>query len=87
MPNRYRGKWKANSIEGAFIGYTANGYKIFIPELNKIIESRNVAFNHGEIHKLILMIEVKQEMIKIPDEPDDQENLKLSTCRYWMGSG
>ena len=44
IPKQFRGKFDAKSWKGIFVGYSANGYRIWNPQKNCIGCSRDVIF-------------------------------------------
>ncbi|XP_003376315.1 retrovirus-related Pol polyprotein from transposon TNT 1-94 [Trichinella spiralis] len=81
-----RRKWEKKSVAGRFMGYCdeKDGYRIWLPDINQIITSRDVLFKPEEIC-LSSQMSVKADSSEKNEEEDDPdaEELRLELNSQW----
>ncbi|KRZ83588.1 Retrovirus-related Pol polyprotein from transposon TNT 1-94 [Trichinella sp. T8] len=86
VPKQRRRKWEKKSVAGRFMGYCdeKDGYRIWLPDINQIVTSRDVLFKPEEI-RLPSQMSVKADSSEKNEEEDDPdaEELRLELSSQW----
>ncbi|KRZ81564.1 Retrovirus-related Pol polyprotein from transposon TNT 1-94, partial [Trichinella sp. T8] len=79
-------KWEKKSVAGRFMGYCdeKDGYRIWLPDINQIVTSRNILFKPEKIRLPSQMTAKAVSSEKNEDEDDsDAEELRLELNSQW----
>ncbi|KRZ26987.1 Retrovirus-related Pol polyprotein from transposon TNT 1-94 [Trichinella pseudospiralis] len=86
VPKQRRRKWEKKSVAGRFMGYCdeKDGYRIWLPDINQIVTSRDVLFKPEEI-RLSSQMSVKADSSEKNEEEDDPdaEELRMELNSQW----
>ncbi|KRX34433.1 Retrovirus-related Pol polyprotein from transposon TNT 1-94 [Trichinella murrelli] len=89
VPKQRRRKWEKKSVAGRFMGYCdeKDGYRIWMPDINQIVTSRDVLFKPEEI-RLPSQMSVKADSSEKNEEEDDPdaEELRLKLNSQWTSN-
>ena len=80
VPKQKRKKWNPKSVKGILVGYCddKDGYRVYVPELNKVVSSRDVILASEKIIKSIELVELSLGEIEKPNESETLNRGKKS---------
>lgn len=85
IPKQFRGKFDAKSWKGIFVGYSANGYRIWNPQKNCISCSRDVIFvenssgRYPDESEVVIPKEVDPVVVQDDEQEEELEADSLET--------